>query len=85
MKTLRRLSVALAFTLALTIPAFAGEMHTTVAPPEPATTTSQSTANGEIQTGLTGQEEETGSGEVSATDSATEAVLNLLQSVLALF
>ncbi len=84
MKTIRQLCVALTFTLALTIAASAGEMHTTVAPPEPATTTSQSTANGEIQTGLTGQEE-TGSGEVSATDSATEVALNLLQSVLALF
>jgi hypothetical protein len=84
MKTIRQLCVALTFTLALTIVASAGEMHTTVAPPEPATTTSQSTANGEIQTGLTGQEE-TGSSEVSATASATEIALNLLQSVLALF
>ena len=87
MKTIRQLCVALTFTLALTVAASAGEMHTTVAPPQPAqasTTTSQSTANGEIQTGLTGQEE-TGSGEVSATDSATEIALNLLQSVMSLF
>ena len=31
MKNLRRLSVALVFTLALTIPTFAGEIETTVA------------------------------------------------------
>jgi hypothetical protein len=82
MKSLRQLCISLAFTLALTIPTVAGEISTTVAPPQPAAQTA--TVNGEISTGLTGQEE-TGSGEASATDSATVAVLNLLQSVLALF
>jgi hypothetical protein len=84
MKNLRRISIALAFTLALTIPAFAGEIDTTRTSPPPSQPTQQATANGEIDTTLTGQEE-TGSGEVSATDSATAAVLNLVQTVLALF
>lgn len=82
MKTLRQLFVASVFTLALTVSALAGEIHTTVTSPAPPP--QAITADSEIHTGVTGQEE-TGSGEVSATDSATEAVLNLLQSVLALF
>ena len=84
MRNLRRFSIACAFTLALTIPAFAGQIETMVAPPPPPAQTQQATANGEIQTTVTGQEE-TSSGEASATGSATAAVLNLIQSVLALF
>jgi hypothetical protein len=87
MKTLRQLCVASVFVFSLAIPAFAGEISTGIAPPQPAqtsTTNGQATVNGEISTGLTGQEK-TGSGEASATDSATMAVLNLLQNVLALF
>jgi hypothetical protein len=81
MKTLRQLCVAVVFTLALAIPAFAGEIEITkTAPPPPPTATS----NGDIQTGVTGQIE-TGSSEATAADSATEAMLNLLQSVLTLF
>jgi len=83
MKTLRQLCVAVVFTLALAISTFAGEMEITKTSPPPSQPQT-ATLNGEMQIGLTGQEE-TGSGEVSATDSATEAVLNLLQSVLALF
>jgi hypothetical protein len=83
MKTLRQLCIAMAFTLALTLPAFAGEISTTVAPPQPAQT-APATADGEISTGVTGQIE-TLSGEATATDSATEIALNLLQSVLSLF
>ena len=82
MKTLRQLCVAVVFTLALAAPAFAGEMP--IGSPTPPSQPQTATANGEMPIGLTGQEE-AGSGEVSATDSATEAVLNLLQSVLALF
>ena len=81
MKNLRQLCVALTFTFALALPALAGEIQTTVAPPQPAQT---ATANGEIQTGVTGQEE-TGSSEATAAGPATEIALNLLQSVLALF
>lgn len=84
MKNLRRLSVALIFTLALTIPAFAGEIETGRTSPPPSQPAQTATTEGEIETGITGQTE-TGSGEVSATDSATVVVLNLLQTVLALF
>ena len=84
MKNLGRLFCAVVFTLALTIPAFAGEIETGKTSPPPSQPSQTATANGEIETGLTGQEE-TGSGEASATDSATAAVLNLLQTVLALF
>ncbi len=87
MKPFRQLCVVSVFVFALAISAFAGEIQIGVAPPQPAqtsTTNGQAVANGEIQIGLTGQIE-TGSGEVSATGSATEIVLNLLQSVLSLF
>ena len=80
MKTLRRLLVALVFTFALAIPAFAGEMETGKTPP-PAPT---ATTAGEMETGITGQAE-TGSSEATAADSATDLALNLLQSVLSLF
>ena len=84
MKTLRQLSVASVFVFALTLPDCAGQIDTTVAPPQPSQATTTATANGQIDTTLTGQDE-TGSGEASATDSAAEIALNLLQSVLALF
>lgn len=80
MKTLRQLCVASVFVFALAIPAFAGEIQTPLLPPQPA----QSATQGEIETTVTGQEE-TGSSEATAADSATEIALNLLQSVLALF
>jgi hypothetical protein len=82
MKTLRQLSVALVFASALTVPAIAGDIETgkSQPPPSPATATAQ----GEIQTTVTGQDE-TGSSEATAADSAMEIALNLLQSVLALF
>jgi hypothetical protein len=78
MKNLRRLFGALVFTLALTIPTFAGEMDTGIAPPQAATT------EGDVQITVTGQMD-TGSSEATATDSATKIALNLLQSVLSLF
>ena len=84
MKTLRQFCVVVVFTLALATPAFAGVMEIGAPTPPPSQPTQTATKQGDIQTGVAGQEE-TGSGEVSATDSATEAVLNLLQSVLALF
>ena len=83
MKNSGRLFCAVVFTLALTIPAFAGDMQTTVTSPPPAQPQT-ATLNGDIQTGVTGQEE-TGSSEATATGSATEIALNLLQSVLSLF
>lgn len=82
MKPLRQLCVALTLTLALSVAADAGEIHTTVAPPPPAP--AATTADGQIETPVAGQEE-TGSSEATASDSAANIALNLLQSVLALF
>jgi len=84
MKVLRQLCVALVFTFALTLPTFAGEITTMVVPPPPSQPAQTVTAEGEISTTVTGQEE-TGSSEATATDSATEIALSLLQSVLSLF
>jgi len=84
MKNIGRLSVALVFTFALISPAFAGEISTPLAPPPPAQSAQATTTDGEIDTGLTGQAE-TGSSETTANNSATEAAMNLLQSVLSLF
>jgi hypothetical protein len=81
MKTLRQLPVTLVFTLVLAIPAFAGEMETGKTTPPP---TSMATTAREKETVITGQEE-TGSSEATATGSATETALNLLQSILSLF
>lgn len=81
MKYIRQLCVALMFTFALVLPTFAGEISTTIAPPLP---TQAATATGEIHTTVVGQEE-TGSSEATAIDSATEIALNMLQSVLSLF
>ena len=82
MKTLRQLSVASVFVFALAIPAFAGEIQIPLAPPPQSA--QSATAQGEIQTTVTGQDG-TGSSEATAADSATGAALNLLQSVLSLF
>jgi hypothetical protein len=83
MKTFRQLCAASVLILTLTLPASAGWISTTVAPPNPSPTPASAVA-GEMQTGIAGQEE-TGSSEATAADSATEIALNLLQSVLALF
>ena len=83
MKTLRQLCVAVVFTLALAVPAFAGEMHIG-SPTPPPSQPQTATVNSDIHTTVAGQEE-TGSCEATAADSATEIALNLLQSVLSLF
>ena len=80
MKKLCQLCAALVFIIALTIPAFAGEIETGKVPPTPPAAVLAS----EIETGITGQVE-TGSSEATATDSATQFALNLLQSMLLLF
>ena len=82
MRTLRQLSVALVFVLALTVPALAGDIETGKPQPPPSPMTA--TAQGDIQTTVTGQEE-TGSSEATTSDSATEIALSLLQGVLSLF
>ncbi len=84
MKNLHRLCGAIVFTLVLTIPAFAGDIQTTVTSPPPSQPAQTATLNGDIQTGVTGQAD-MGSSEATAANSAAEIALNLLQSVLALF
>jgi hypothetical protein len=85
MKALRRLFVALVFTLALTIPAFAdGGIDTTITSSPPPQSAQTATTNGEIDTTVAGQAG-TGSSEATSTGSAAETALNLLQSVLSLF
>lgn len=82
MKTFRQLCAASVLILTLTLPAFAGWISTTVAPPNPSPTPAAATAD--TETNVTGQEG-TGSSEATVADSATEIALNLLQSVLSLF
>lgn len=81
MKTLRQLCAASVLALMLSLPAFAGEMSTTVAPPSPpanATTTTQTS------TPITPDGDAAESGGASVIDSVTDATLNLLHSVLSL-
>jgi hypothetical protein len=82
MKSLRQLCVALVFALALTVPALAGDIET--GKPQPPSSQTTATTEGQIETTVAGQIE-TGSSETTAAGSATEIALNLLQSVLALF
>jgi hypothetical protein len=84
MKTLRRLSSVVAFTLAFAIPAFAGDIQTTVTSPPPSQAqTATTTTDGGIETPLTGQAE-TGSSEATVTGSVANAATNLIQSALSL-
>ena len=82
MRTLRQLSVAVAFTLALAIPAFAGDIQTGIAPPPPSQAQTAMT-NGQIETTIMGQDE-TGSSEATVTGSVADAAVNLIQSALSL-
>jgi hypothetical protein len=84
MKTLRQFCVAFVLTLTLALPAFAGTIHTTVAPPDPPPASTSSTAPGDIHTIGAGDISTTIS-EEATTASVTETALNLLQSVLSLF
>jgi hypothetical protein len=83
MRTLRQLSVALVFTLALTIPAFAdGGIDTTITSPPPPSQaqTATTTTDGQIDTGLTGQDE-TGSSETTVAGSVANAAVNLISAL----
>lgn len=78
MRTLRRLCAAFVLILALALSAFAGDMSTTVAPPQP----QQVTAQGQMDTPpVAGQMDIP----FTATNSVTQAALNLLESMLSLF
>jgi hypothetical protein len=84
MKTLRQFCVAFVLTLTLTLPAFAGDIHTMFTPPPPPPASTSSTAPGDIHTTVAG-DISTMSTEEATTASMTETALNLLQSVLSLF
>ena len=82
MRTLRQVFVALVLTLTLTLPTFAGDISTTVAPPTaPAQGVMSTPVNGDIHTGAPGDIHTT---EASAEVALAEAVVDLVQGVLAL-
>ncbi len=84
MKNLRTLCAALVLVGALTLPAFAGEIGTGIAPPPTPNATGEigtGATDGDIGTGAASEEAD----EATTPDSVTEAALLLLQSVLALF
>lgn len=84
MKTLKQVCAALVLTLTLALSAFAGEIQTTVVsqPPPPSTTQgdSSATSTGEIQTTVAGEIQTS----ITATNPATEIVLNLILGVFSL-
>lgn len=80
MRNLRTLGAALVLTFMLTVPALAGHIETPVTSPQPLSTSATATPEqgtnsvaGHIETPL------------ASTDAATQAVLSLINSVLALF
>jgi hypothetical protein len=84
MKKLRQPCVAFALIFVLTLPAFAGQMDTGIAPPQPPAPAS-ATTEGEMSTAVAGDMSTTKSEEAAAGESVTEIALNLMQSVLSLF
>lgn len=83
MKSYRNAAAALVLAFVVATTAFAGEMHTGVAGPNPqptpaaSSTTEADTAGGAMQTGEAAPTPE-------AVDTVTEIALNLLQSMFAL-
>jgi Spy/CpxP family protein refolding chaperone len=80
MTTLRRLCAAFVLALALALPAFAGDMSTSVVSPPPPPE-SQVTMQGQMDTGVAGETPNN----ITGTDPTTDLFLSLLQSLLALF
>ncbi len=81
MKTLRSHLSALVFTLALTVPAFGGEIQTTYTSPPPPPGEIQTTAPAEITTGESGAVETGAPGEITT----MQATLGLLRILIGLF
>ncbi len=80
MSRLHRFCIATVLTFALTLSAFAGDIHCGVVstpPPPPAS------VMGEMPDGVTATDEE--SSETSFVDPVTEFTLNILQGLLSLF
>ena len=80
MKCLRRFCFASVLTFALTLSAFAGDIHTGAVPPPPDTPI----ATRDIDCGVI-QTSENSISETASVDPMTELTLNILQSVMALF
>ncbi|HKQ99327.1 MAG TPA: hypothetical protein VJT09_01565 [Pyrinomonadaceae bacterium] len=85
MRHLKKLCVAGLLTLALTLPAFAGEMEAGVIAPPPST--QQASAQGEMPGGVTGEMQAGLTGDMSTgfTDPTTDFFLNLFQGLMSLF
>jgi hypothetical protein len=82
MKCLRRFCFASVLTVALALPAFAGDIHTGVVPPPPPDPLTMST--GDINCEVI-QPSENSISEIASVDPMTELTLNILQSMMALF
>jgi hypothetical protein len=87
MKTFGRMFAAYVLILTLAFSGFAGDMSTPLAPPQPAPTPAQ--AQGEITTGLNGNIHTGAPGDIHTTEATAnvmlaEAVVGLVQGVLAL-
>ena len=81
MKTLHQLFAAIVLTLMIAISSSAGNMHTTVPTPPPASEPAM--MEGEMTTGIVGTIH-TGDSEAAAEDILAEGALSLLQGVLSL-
>lgn len=82
MRAIRRICTASVLSLFFTLPAFAGEISTTVAPPP-------APAQGEMTTGLNGNIHTGAPGDMHTTETSADvtlagAVVDLVQGVLAL-
>ena len=82
MKTLRQLFAVIVLTLMLAMSSSAGDIHTTVAPPEPAPT--PASAPGEMTTGVNGNMHTGNSDEATAGEAVVADALSLVQGVLSL-
>ena len=82
MKTLRQLFAVIVLTLMLSLSSSAGDIHTTVAPPQPAPTPTG--AEGEMSTTVNGDMHTTNSDEATVGDAVVADVLSLVQVVLSL-
>ena len=82
MKTLRQLFAVIVLTFMLALSSYAGDIHTTDAPPEPAS--APATTEGQIEIGRSGDIHTGDSDGATAGDAVAEAALSLLQGVLSL-
>ncbi|HEX8889760.1 MAG TPA: hypothetical protein VF779_11445 [Pyrinomonadaceae bacterium] len=89
MRNLKKLCAACVLALALALPAFAGDMPGGVTAPPPPPDSSSATTQGNMGAGITGDMETTITGDMpggfTATDTATEVALSLVQSLASLF